>query len=141
MRLVKALTSLQRVVAFRQGRGGASKDVIKIKKDIPMEDDKIQKCLQSVENDSPQLIIFISNETTVQLIEIVGDGTVIHLNHCDVVEGVLTLAACYYCFDIAYPRIYSQFLGFIQHIIISDPYVGQKSGGFLHGMYTLALKK
>ena len=141
MKLVKGLTALQRRVAFRQGRGGASKDVIKIKKNIPMEDDKIAMALETVENDSPQLVMFVANDIDVELLEICGDGTIIHLNHCDVIEAVLTVAACYYVFDIAYPRIYTQFLGFIQHLVIGEVYVGHKSGGFLNAMYDLALKK
>jgi hypothetical protein len=129
------------MVAFRQGRGGASKDVIKVKKDLPMDDDKIQKSLYTVENDSPQMVIFVDNDTSLDLIEICGDGIVIHLNHCDLVEAVLSLIGCFYVFDIAYPRIYSQMLGIIQHLVIGDPYMGQKSNGFVQAMYTLALKK
>jgi alpha-L-fucosidase len=40
-----------------------------------MEDEKLQKCLETVENYSPQLFVFTENDTSVQLIEIGADGT------------------------------------------------------------------
>ena len=46
-------------------------------------------------------------------------------------EAILALLAVYYTYNIQYPRIYSQLLGFLQTFLIKDtPFDGEMTKGF-----------
>ena len=138
MKLLKSAISIQRKVSFRQGRGGCSQEVIKLKQDVADED--VEKYLQSEADDSPVLIAFTSaGGCNIELLSVIGDGIVLTIDTTDIIEGLLILLSTYYVFDLQYPRMYCQFLGFMQHVILGDIYDGKKSQGFLNVMYQMAL--
>ena len=95
--------------------------------------------MKSEKDDSPILIAFTSvGSCNIELLAIVGDETVLTIDSTDIIEGLLILMSVYYVFDLAYPRMYCQFLGLIQHIILGEIYKGKKSQGFLNVMYEMA---
>ena len=137
--MLKSAISIQRKVSFRQGRGGASKEVLRIKQDVAAED--LEKFLDSEVDDSPILVAFLSVASNcIELLAITGDKILITIDSTDIIEGILGLLSVYYVFDLSYPRMYCQFLGLMQHIILGDIYEGKKSQGFLNVMYQMAIK-
>lgn len=63
---------------------------------------------------------------------IVGDNCKILCKSVETVHIFITLLACYYCFDLSYPCIYSQLLGFLQQFVMYDPYSLGKSSDHKH---------
>ena len=57
---------------------------------------------------------------------IICDGIRINCKSSTIIECMLILLASYYVFDLAYPEIYTEFLGFLQQMILLDPYTGKK---------------
>ena len=102
---------------LRCGRGGPSKSCFKIKENI--QDEDIEKYLQSKEEETPKIVIFLETDG-VEIIHIVGDGIVVETERKDVEYSLVALAAAYYVFDLAFPRELEQFLEFIKHYILED---------------------
>ena len=125
---VHAFQELERKVGFKQGKGGKWKTCLTIKEDVPEK--KIEKYMVSTEV-CPNLILFTSDDK-LELIAVIGDETVLHVNEQNFVYGLVVLVCCYYVYDLAFPRKYCQSLGFIQHLILKDPYLDKKTDGFLN---------
>ena len=79
----------------------------------------------------PRIIALTTNEK-VNLLEIVGDGTIINVSEVDVAYAIILLTCSYYVFDLAYPRRFCQTLGFFQHKVLDEQYLDTKSSGFIN---------
>ena len=127
---------LERIVNFKKGRGGSSKSVFKILNDVNAKD--ADKKLLSNTEEHPRLAVFTIGKTKIEMIKIIGDACVIHMDGIDLVASLLLLVCAYYVFDFAYPRKYQQLLGLIQHEVLGDNYTGTKTNGFtdvISGVY------
>lgn len=127
MRHLKALKWLEKTVGFKQGKGGKWNTFVYIKKDAGANE--VEKLLKTAPEDSPKIVYFMKNGEK-ELIEVVGDGMVIHLNQNTLHNALLVLISCYYVFDLSYPRVHCQSLGFIQHTVLQDKYRDTKTAGF-----------
>lgn len=47
-------------------------------------------------------------------------GRSINCNTADLSKAIVYLILSYYAFDVSYPRIYSNFLGFLKFFIVGD---------------------
>ena len=65
------------------------------------------------------------------MIKIADDQTVVHVSENNLAYGLMVLCSCYYVYDLAFSRRYCQTLGFLQHLILKDPYLDKISAGFL----------
>lgn len=84
-----------------------------------------KKHLDSEEESPPSLIVF-KNEYEVLVIYIVADGCqMLDTTRC-IRTAVMLLIASYYVFDLDYPAIYGQFLGFLQHWVVGDIFTQNK---------------
>ena len=63
---------------------------------------------------------------------IAGDGCTISCESLDMCDIMITLLGTYYTFDLSYPRIFSQILGFLQLYVLNDPYDLEKSADYKH---------
>lgn len=90
------------------------------------------KDLNSVEKSPPHIIVTVENNS-LEHVYIIGDGCTIPCEvGDDVCDAIILLLGTYYIFDLAYPRIYSQMLGFLQQYVLNDPYNLEKSADYKH---------
>ena len=127
-RKLKALKWIEKSIGFKQGKGGMWKTLLTLKKDVA--EAEVEKYLKTPHEEHPKIVYFMKNGEK-ELIEIVGDGMVIHLNQNSLEYAILVLMCCYYVFDLVFPRKYCQTLGFFQHIVLKEDYLDTKSAGFL----------
>ena len=71
---IKSLKFLEKSVGFKQGKSGSWKTCITLKKDILEKE--VEKHVQTPGEEQPCIIALVTNEK-VNLLEIVGDGTII----------------------------------------------------------------
>ena len=90
---------------------------MKIKKNVTEKD--IEKYLDSKEEDTTKIVIFLDGEK-IEMISIIGDGIIVHIESKSLEYSLVVLTACYYIYDLAFPRKYEQFLEFIKHCIFKD---------------------
>lgn len=122
---------IEKSVAFKKGKGVKSKSCITIA-DFDISDaDKSHLCSSS-DLSPPRIVVFMDGNKCVDGY-IVGDNCKIRCRNMNNVGVIfITFLACYYCFDFSYPRIYSQFLGFLQQYVMHDPYSHEKSSDHKH---------
>ena len=89
-----------------------------------MEKPTVTKELQA-----PQLVLFISSDELQQTV-VCGDNVKVVFNPTEAVDALLLLLAVYYAFDLEYPKIYSQVLGFFQQYIVGEKYSDLMSSKF-----------
>ena len=126
---MKAIKFVEKYVGYKQGKGGAWKTCITVKKDVEEED--AAKFLKSTEEEHPRIVVFSKGGQN-EIVSIVGDSVVVNVKITGMEYVLVVLLAAYYVFDLAYPRKYSQFLGILQHIAIGDKFLDPKSTGFLN---------
>ncbi|XP_035287136.1 E3 ubiquitin-protein ligase TRIM33-like isoform X1 [Anguilla anguilla] len=85
--------------------------------------------LNSRETHPPRLVLHVTDDSLLDAF-IVGDTVIARAQANTVLDAVVTLLATYYTFHLQYPRIYSQALGFLQHHLLGDMYIGPKSNRF-----------
>ena len=115
--MLRQSRSLRRLVGFKQGKGGMWKSCITVHRDIQVEN--AEKYLKTSEEEQLKIVIFQQNKRN-KLICIVGDGTIFHVKETNLDYALIVLVCCYYVFDLAYLRKYSQILGLIQHQVLED---------------------
>ena len=71
---IENLKKFEKEVSYSHGLGGQYKSCIKVKKNVP--DSDLEKSLESKEEDTPRLVIFIDGEK-IEMINVVGDGEVV----------------------------------------------------------------
>lgn len=69
--------------------------------------------------DAPHLIMAKSAGTVVGYY-IQVDMRLINCNTVDFIDAMVKLILAYYAFDARYPRIYANFLGFVQRFVVED---------------------
>ena len=80
--------------------------------------------------DAPRLVLHIEEDRLEEAL-IVGDGgVVVFAQASSIIDAVTVLLGVYYLGHLAYPRVYSQALGFLQHYMLGDPFVGPKSSKY-----------
>ena len=131
---IKSLKFLEKSVGFKQGKGGSWKTCVTTRKDIPEEE--VEKHLQTPGEEQPHIIGLVTNEK-VNLLEIVGDGTIINVSEVDVPYAFILLTCSYYVFNLAYPRRFCQTLGFFQHKVLDEQYLDTKSSGFVNFLHKI----
>ena len=102
------------------------------KDDVDIPKERLPRVLKvkPVKDKEPMALRILTQDEKVKLIYIVGEGQIIQSSKCNVFESVLTLLACYYDFDLNYPAICGQLLGFIQQTILEEPYTSFKGTNF-----------
>ena len=91
---------------------------------------------KSVGFKQPHIIALTTNEK-VNLLEIVGDGTIINVSEVDVPYAIILLMCSYYVFDLAYPRRFCQTLGFFQHKVLDEEFLDTNSSGFINFLHKI----
>lgn len=129
MFLVKSFMELEKLVGFKQGKGGNWKTCLKLLPDI--KEDDIDDKLSTVDEEHPKLMVLTSNRE-IEMIKICGDGTVMHVSELSLPYAVITLCMSYYTYDIQYPRKYCMTLATFQHLVLKDPYLESRSTGFVN---------
>lgn len=120
---------MEKKVGYSRGRCVQQKSCLKVKKDIP--DKEIEKNLKTKEEDTPRLVVFMDGDD-IEIIYLVGNGTVVNIETKSVAYSLVVLTAAYYVFDLAFPREYEQFLEFIKHYIFMDEDIKKKkTAGFI----------
>lgn len=94
--------------------------------DIPEE--TLKKKLASKEK-TPFAVTMIKVEEQ-HLTFLVGGSRIIKCQSVDAVEAVVLLLAAYYVFDLNYPAMYGQVLGFLQEKLLLQPYTFFKGTNF-----------
>ena len=117
MMKIENIKKIEKKIGYAHGCGSSSKSCLKVKKNIP--DSTIEKYLQTKEEETPQLVMFL-DEDNIEMICIIGDGIVVSVERKCVEYSLVVLAACYYVYDLALSRKYEQFLEFIKHCIFKD---------------------
>ena len=88
--------------------------------------------LNSAEKSPPHIIATVEKES-LEHVYIIGDGCTIPCEvGDDICDAIILLLGTYYIFDLGYPRIYSQILGFLQQYVLNDPYYLEKSADYKH---------
>ena len=105
-----------------------------MKKDIPEKE--MEKHFQTPGEEQPCIIALVTNEK-VNLLEIVGDGTIINVSKVDVPYAIILLTCSYYVFNLAYPRRFCQTLGFFQHKVLDEQCLDTKSSGFINFLHKI----
>ena len=122
---------IEKSVAFKKGKGVKSKSCITVAQYDVSDPEKKHLCSSS-ELSPPRVVIFMDDNKYVDGF-IVGDDCKISCKNIESAgEMFITLLACYYCFDLSYPRIYSQLLGFLQQFVLNDPYSLERSVDHKH---------
>ena len=127
--------AIEHNTAFRKGKGVKTKSIIRSYDSISTD---FNKYLEMPRNDGPQLVVFTAHGQF-EMATVVLDGTRIECQACDVVQAFLILLACYFVFDIAYPRSYSQILGFFEQYVFNQVFTGKKSSNFANNVSKLGL--
>lgn len=127
---VDVMKFIEKSVAFKKGKGVKSKTCLTVADSNISDAEKNQLC-SSAELSPPCIVIFV-DEGKCKDAYIVGDNCKISCKSVEIVQIFITLLACYYCFDLSYPRIYSQLLGFLQQFVMHDPYSLEKSSDHKH---------
>lgn len=129
--VVEVMKFIEKSVAFKKGKGVKSKSCITIANLDISNADKSHLCSSS--DLSPLRIVVLMDGDKCADGYIVGDNCKIMCRDVkNVGEAFITLLACYYCFDFSFPRIYGQFLGFLQQFVMHDPYSHEKSSDHKH---------
>ena len=130
---IEKVKKLEKKVSDGCGRGGPSKSCFKIKENV--QDEDIEKYLQSKEEETPKILLFLDTDG-VEIIHIVGDGIVVETERKDVEYSLVALAAAYYVFDLTFPRELEQFLELIKHYILEDEdKKKKKTSGFIEMLH------
>eukprot|EP00105_Crassostrea_gigas_P039153 XP_019923301.1 PREDICTED: uncharacterized protein LOC105329498 [Crassostrea gigas] len=125
------LQALEDLVSKKKGKGQKSKSCIKVVKNVLSLENIPKKHLDSEKESPPSLIVF-KNEDEVLVIYIVADGCqILDTTRC-IRTAVMLLIASYYVFDLDYPAIYGQFLGFLQHWVVGDIFTQNKCTNWIN---------
>ena len=76
--------------------------------------------------------MYYTNEGGSQIVGafVTVDGSIIKCKNNNT-NAMISLMAAYYTFDLEYPEIYCQFLGFLQEKMLGLPYTYKKSTNFM----------
>ena len=91
----------------------------------------VEKHLQSKATEAPRLVLIYNSSGQLDIGYILCDRARITCTTSSIVECVLLLLATYYVFDLDYPEVYAQFLGFLQQMVLLEPYTGKKGSNFI----------
>lgn len=69
-------------------------------------------------------------ENSFKMAYIVAEGHKINAQTSNILDTVIALLAAYYVFDLNYPAMYGQFLGFLQQFVLEEPYIYFKGTNF-----------
>ncbi|KAM9467685.1 uncharacterized protein Hap1MRO34_014364 [Clarias gariepinus] len=128
-RMLALIEFIEGKTKFYQGGGRHIKQTSSIVKDVADAD--ISKELQTKKCQAPYIVAFVSGSTLTGLF-IVADTVYIELDINDGLSGSLVkLIACYYIFDLDYPRTYAMLLAILQEHVMGEPYHHKKSKGFI----------
>ena len=135
MQKIETMNTIQKKIGYGRGCGGQSKSCVKIKKNVTEKD--IEKYLDSKEEDTPKIVIFLDGEK-IEMISIIGDGIIVNIKSKSLEYSLVVLTACYYFYDLAFHRKYEQFLEFIKHCIFKDEDKKmKKSSGFIEMLFKM----
>lgn len=133
LHVVNVLKFIEKSIGYKKGKGVKSKTVITVveSKNVSHTDSK-QYC-SSPEGSPPHLLLFMDGGECKSWYVLGDDCTISFKNRFeDVLCSVIVLVGSYYCFDLTYPRVYSQLLGLLQQYILKDPYNLDKSMEYKH---------
>lgn len=90
-----------------------------------------QKQLQSMEGEAPRLVVFLDTDNNIICQYVVGDDAQIFVQTVSAFDALIVLLAAYYVFDLEYPTVYCQMLGFLQHWVLENTYTGSKTSNYI----------
>ena len=102
-----------------------------------VSENKVHSKLDSDKDAAPSLVIFTNKEHDIELIKIVGDTAVLDLTTQNLAEALLVLAACYYVYDVEYPRGYINQLGLLQDLVFDHKVSQTTSTAFKESLNTI----
>lgn len=92
--------------------------------------DRVDEITNTLPNTSPVLNLFFNKNSMFEQGLIAGDKEVIDSQGNDVMMCIMTFIATFFVFDIGFPAEISQFLAFLQQVLLMVPYQNKKSNGF-----------
>lgn len=84
----------------------------------------------TVKDKAPLALRILTTDGDIKMVYVVGEGTVINSRTTNVLDAVVVLLGAYYIFDLNYPAIYGQLLGFLQQHILEEPYTYFKGSNY-----------
>ncbi|XP_071845550.1 uncharacterized protein [Apostichopus japonicus] len=125
------LQSLEKKVAVVKGKGTKSKSVFTILEvdNIDMQEDVLRRKL-GVKDKAPLELRILTIDNDIKMIYAVGEGVTIDCRTTNSLEAIVALLGGYYIFDLNYPAIYGQLLGFLQQHILEEPYTYFKGSNY-----------
>lgn len=84
----------------------------------------------SVKEKAPLALRILYTDDDVKMVYVVGEGSVINTHTTNILDAVIILLGAYYIFDLNYPAMYGQLLGFLQQHILEEPYTYFKGTNF-----------
>lgn len=107
-------------MTFKKGRGVKSKTILTVA-EADMSEEKLKLCCTS-EFSPPRLLMFMDEDKCTSAY-VISDGCTVSCNNVDgAAEIFIILLDSYYYFDLSYPRIFSQLLGFVQNFVLKETY-------------------
>ena len=85
--------------------------------------------LKVKETEPPALCLFLI-DGEYKMAYVVGEGVRINTQAHSVLDSLVVLLAVYYVFDLNYPAMYGQLLGFLQQHVLEEPYTYFKGSNF-----------
>lgn len=124
------LKAVEYSTGLKHGKGCKTKSVIAVHKGV--QEAALPKVLSSRKLAAPSLALIVNDENELDKQYIIGDECSIDLETESLREAYFMLICWYYITDLDYPRFYSQLLGFGQQLVFKQPFLSQKSAGFVH---------
>ena len=104
MHVLSIIQFLEKATAFTRGKGQKTQSVLKLLEDIP--EVEIERKTASKAEEAPKLVIMLK-EGSFETALIKCDTSLIYTRASNVGEALVVLLATYYCFQLSYPRCYS----------------------------------
>ena len=123
--MLNKVKALEKDIGFKKGRGGPSQSCLMILDDVPNKE--LDKKLKTHAEEYPKLAVFVMDKRKIEMIRIIGDGEVIEVNDTGIAGAILLLCITYHVFELNFPRKYNQLLGYIQHQVLKEKYLGKRS--------------
>ena len=98
----------------------------------------MEKYTKSHEEEGPKLILFLKGKDQLEMAVIATDNCRIYCQAENIINSIMILLACYYVFNLDYPRKYSQCLGFLQQYVLGDAFTNEKSLKYRHFVKKIA---
>jgi hypothetical protein len=97
---------------------------------VDLTEEQLKKLLNVKNEKTPPCLKVLMSDGMFKLAYVVAEGKVIHGQTKSVLDALILVLAVYYVFDLQYPAIYGQLLGFLQQQVLEQPYTFFKGTNF-----------